>query len=66
MTFIHVASQLVERLIILFAQFIFIITYAIIYLISQRTAHRIVEYFEEEAVISYTEYLHELEKVLTR
>jgi ubiquinol oxidase len=30
-------------------------------LISQRTAHRIVGYFEEEAVISYTEYLNELE-----
>ena len=58
MTFIHVAKPtFIERLIILFAQFIFIITYAIIYLISQRTAHRIVGYFEEEAVISYTEYL---------
>ena len=32
-----------------------------IYLVSQRTAHRIVGYFEEEAVISYTEYLNELE-----
>ena len=62
MTFIHVAKPtFIERLIILIAQFIFIITYAIIYLISQRTAHRIVGYFEEEAVISYTEYLHELE-----
>ena len=28
---------------------------------SQRTAHRIVGYFEEEAVFSYTEYLKELE-----
>ena len=62
MTFIHVAKPtFIERLIILIAQFIFIITYAIIYLISQRTAHRIVGYFEEEAVISYTEYLNELE-----
>ena len=62
MTFIHVAKPtFIERLIILFAQFIFIIAYAIIYLISQRTAHRIVGYFEEEAVTSYTEYLHELE-----
>ena len=43
------------------AQFIFIVTYAIIYIVSQRTAHRIVGYFEEEAVISYTEYLNELE-----
>ena len=38
-----------------------IIYYAIIYLISQRTARRIVGYFEEEAVISYTKYLNELD-----
>ncbi len=62
MTFIHIAKPtFIERGIILIAQFIFIITYALIYLISQRTAHRIVGYFEEEAVISYTEYLNELE-----
>ena len=35
--------------------------YSLIYLISQRTAHRIVGYFEEEAVFSYSEYLKELE-----
>ena len=62
MTFIHVAKPtLIERIIILVAQLIFIFLYAIIYLVSQRTAHRIVGYFEEEAVRSYTEYLHELE-----
>ena len=62
MTFIHVAKPtLIERIIILFAQLIFIFFYAIIYIVSQRTAHRIVGYFEEEAVRSYTEYLHELE-----
>ncbi len=61
MTFIHIAKPTaLERFIIMIAQFIFIITYAIIYLVSQRTAHRIVGYFEEEAVISYTEYLNEL------
>ena len=53
MTFVHIAKPTaIER---------FIITYALIYIISQRTAHRIVGYFEEEAVISYTEYLNELE-----
>ena len=63
MTFIHVAKPTwLERVIILMAQFIFIVTYAIIYLVSQRTAHRIVGYFEEEAVISYTEYLNEIEE----
>ena len=62
MTFIHVAKPTaIERFIIMIAQFIFIFTYGIIYLVSQRTAHRIVGYFEEEAVISYTEYLTELE-----
>jgi len=62
MTFIEVAKPtLIERLIIILAQFIFIFIYSIIYLFSQRTAHRIVGYFEEEAVISYTEYLKELE-----
>ena len=62
MTFIHIAKPTaIERFIIMTAQFIFIITYGIIYLASQRTAHRIVGYFEEEAVTSYTEYLNELE-----
>ena len=62
MTFIHIAKPTpIERFIIMIAQFIFIITYGIIYLASQRTAHRIVGYFGEEAVISYTEYLNELE-----
>ncbi len=62
MTFIEVAKPtLFEMLIIILAQFIFIFIYSIIYLFSQRTAHRIVGYFEEEAVISYTEYLKELE-----
>jgi len=62
MTFIHIAKPTaIERFIIMIAQFIFIFTYGIIYLISQRTAHRIVGYFEEEAVVSYTEYLNELE-----
>ena len=35
-----------------------------IYLVSQKTAHRIVGYFEEEAVFSYTEYLNELEEII--
>ena len=58
MTFIEVAKPTsLERFIIMAAQFIFIIMYSIIYLVSQRTAHRIVGYFEEEAVRSYTDYL---------
>ena len=62
MTFIQVAKPTsLERFIIIVAQFIFIIMYSLIYLVSQRTAHRIVGYFEEEAVFSYTDYLNELE-----
>jgi len=62
MTFIEVAKPtLIERAIIMMAQFIFILMYSFIYILSPKTAHRIVGYFEEEAVISYTEYLNELE-----
>ena len=62
MTFIEIAKPtIIERAIIMVAQFIFIIMYLFIYIISSRTAHRIVGYFEEEAVISYTDYLNELE-----
>ena len=62
MTFIQVAKPTsIERFIIIAAQLIFTIMYSIIYLISQRTAHRIVGYFEEEAVFSYSDYLKELE-----
>ena len=63
MTFIKIAKPTyIERIIIMIAQFIFILMYLFIYLISQRTAHRIVGYFEEEAVNSYTEYLKEIEE----
>jgi len=62
MTFIKIAKPtFIERMIIMVAQFIFILMYLFIYLVSQKTAHRIVGYFEEEAVISYTEYLNEIE-----
>ena len=62
MTFINIAQPtLFERFLIMFAQFIFIVFYLLVYTISSRTAHRIVGYFEEEAVISYTQYLEEVE-----
>jgi ubiquinol oxidase len=62
MTFINIAQPtFFERILIIIAQFIFIILYLFIYIISARTAHRIVGYFEEEAVISYTQYLNEIE-----
>ena len=63
MTFIEIAKPtLFERLVILGAQWVFLIIYSILYLISPRTAHRVVGYFEEEAVISYTLYLQEIDE----
>ena len=38
-------------------RFAYAFTRFLLYLISPRTAHRVVGYFEEEAVFSYTEYL---------
>ena len=58
MTFIQIAKpSKFERLLVIFAQFIFIFFYSILYVFFPRTAHRLTGYFEEEAVISYTEYL---------
>ncbi len=62
MAFIHIAKPTqLERLLILIAQGIFYNVFFAIYLISPRLAHRIVGYFEEEAVISYTHYLEEID-----
>lgn len=44
-------------MIVLLAQSIFFAGYLLLYVISGRTAHRMVGYFEEEAINSYTEYL---------
>ncbi len=55
MTFIEIAKPtLFERLVILLAQWTFLALFSILYLFSSRTAHRVVGYFEEEAVTSYT------------
>lgn len=62
MTFIEIAKPtLFERLVILMAQWIFLVLFSILYLFSSKTAHRVVGYFEEEAVISYTLYLKEID-----
>jgi ubiquinol oxidase len=63
MTFIEVAKPTYfERLVVQLAQAIFYIGFFLLYLISARTAHRVVGYFEEEAVISYTLYLKEIDE----
>jgi len=63
MTFIEVAQPTYfERLVIQLAQAIFYVGCFLLYLVSARTAHRVVGYFEEEAVISYTLYLKEIDE----
>jgi len=62
MTFIEIAKpSAFERILILIAQGVFYNLFFLLYLISPKTAHRVVGYFEEEAVYSYTEYLADLD-----
>jgi ubiquinol oxidase len=62
MTFIHIAQpNLFERLVIIVVQWFFYVSFFLLYAVSPRTAHRVVGYFEEEAIISYTFYLDELD-----
>ena len=61
MTFIEIAKpNAFERLLIILAQGIFYNLFFLLYLVSPKTAHRLVGYFEEEAVFSYTEYLQDV------
>ena len=63
MTFVEIAQPtLFERLVILGVQWVFYLAFFALYLISSKTAHRIVGYFEEEAVLSYTLYLKEIDE----
>ena len=63
MTFIEIARPTwFERLMILSVQGVFLVGFSILYLVSSRTAHRVVGYFEEEAVTSYTLYLQEIDE----
>ena len=63
MTFIAVAKPtLFERCVVLGVQWVFYLAFFALYLVSARAAHRVVGYFEEEAVISYTHFLVELDE----
>ena len=63
MTFIEVAKPTAfERFVVVAAQWVFYLFFFGLYLISAKTAHRVVGYFEEEAVISYTHYLAEIDE----
>ncbi|MFD0737866.1 alternative oxidase [Lysobacter koreensis] len=62
MTFIEIARpNWLERALVLVAQAAFFSFFLLLYLLSSRTAHRLVGYFEEQAVISYTQYLQEID-----
>ena len=69
MTFIEIAKpSKFERFLILLAQISFGIFYTFLYVFFKKTAHRMIGYFEEEAVTSYSEYLAEIDngKILNR
>ena len=62
MFFIAIANpNWFERMLVLLAQGIFMVFYFFLYIISYKTAHRMIAYFEEEAVKSYTDYLQLVE-----
>jgi len=62
MFFIEIAKpNYFERFIVLISQMIFGLFYLFMYIFFTRTAHRMIGYFEDEAVKSYTEYLEIVE-----
>lgn len=62
MTFIKIAEpSKFERFLIMMGQAVFYNLYFFLYLFTPRVAHRVVAYLEEEAVISYTQYLAEID-----
>ena len=63
MTFVEISQPTpFERFMIIGVQWIFYVVFFALYLVSSKTAHRVVGYFEEEAVISYTNYLAEIDE----
>ncbi|WP_022943187.1 alternative oxidase [Psychromonas hadalis] len=62
MIFLEVAKPTwVERTLVLLGQGAFLVVYTLLYILSSKTAHRVVGYFEEEACKSYTEFLEKIE-----
>lgn len=62
MTFVEIARpNWLERIVVLIVQGVFFNGFFVLYLVAPRVAHRIVGYFEEEAVVSYTQYLAEID-----
>jgi len=56
-----VHPSILERIIIIIAQFVFWHYYLVLYILFPKTAHRMTGYFEDEAVRSYTTYLELIE-----
>lgn len=50
-----------ERLLIVIAQFVFVLYYLISYLLFPKTSHLMIHFFEEEAVRSYTSYIEQID-----
>ncbi|KAH7434435.1 hypothetical protein KP509_06G017700 [Ceratopteris richardii] len=62
MTFMEVAKpKWYERALVVTVQGVFFNAYFLLYLLSPHFAHRMVGYLEEEAIHSYTQYLHEID-----
>ena len=58
MFFIEIAKPNVfERILVILAQGVFMSFYLFMYIFFPKTSHRMIGYFEDEAVKSYTEYL---------
>jgi ubiquinol oxidase len=62
MTFIKIAQpSRFERVLIATTQLVFYNAYFFLYLFAPHVAHRVVGYLEEEAVVSYTQYLEKID-----
>jgi ubiquinol oxidase len=62
MTFVHIAKPtVIERIVIMLTQAVFYNFYFFLYMFAPKTAHRVVGYFEEEAVASYTHFLAQID-----
>ena len=63
MIFLDIAKPTwIERTLVLLGQGSFLIVYTFLYILSSKTAHRVVGYFEEEACKSYTEFLEKIDQ----
>ncbi|ORZ39325.1 alternative oxidase-domain-containing protein [Catenaria anguillulae PL171] len=62
MTFMKLSQpNIFERLLVTAVQGVFFNAFFLLYIVSPKTAHRVVGFLEEEAVISYTQFLQEID-----